>query len=105
MMWPRDPPADLGTRSRRLQLQSAALRNASRDLRRESAMLSTSSIAVAVGAALLAAVVWRFFRYTEYSLYLTTAGGEKQAITSRDHASMLELRNSLNDALATGAHP
>jgi hypothetical protein len=59
-------------------------------------------IAVAVAAAVLAAVAWRFFRYTEYSLYLTTAGGEKEAITSRDRVFMLSLRDTLNDAIAKG---
>jgi ABC-type uncharacterized transport system permease subunit len=60
-------------------------------------------IAVAVAAAVLAAVAWRFFKHTEYGLYLTTAGGEKQAITSRDRAFMLSLREALNDAIAKGS--
>lgn len=65
---------------------------------------TVGGIAVALAAVALVAVVWRFFRYTEYGLYLTTAGGEKQAITSRDRAFMVSLRNALNDAIAKGAH-
>ena len=64
---------------------------------------TSGSISVAVAAAVLAAMAWRFFRYTEYSLYLTTADGEKQAITSRDRAFMLSLREALNDAIAKGS--
>jgi Family of unknown function (DUF6232) len=63
---------------------------------------TTGSIAVGVAAVLLAVLVLRY-QYTEYSLYLTAAGGEKQAITSRDRAFMLSLREALNDAIAKGS--
>jgi hypothetical protein len=55
------------------------------------------STALVVGAVL----AWLFVRHTEYTHYLTTAGGEKQAITSRDRSFMVQLRDTLNDAVAS----
>jgi hypothetical protein len=55
------------------------------------------SAALVVGAVL----AWLFVRHTEYTLYLTTACGEKQAIASRDRSFMVHLRDSLNDALTS----
>jgi hypothetical protein len=60
---------------------------------------------VAVGAGLLALLISRFAKYTEYSLYLTTKGCEQRAITSTHRAFMLALRDSLNDAIAAGSPP
>jgi hypothetical protein len=54
-------------------------------------------VVLTVGAVLAAL----FVRHTGYTLYLTTAGGEKQAITSRDGSFMVHLRDTLNDALAS----
>jgi len=64
---------------------------------------STQGIIWGVAFGAMAALQFRFFRYTHYTLYLTTAGGEKQAVTSQDGAFMVKVRDTLNVALAAGA--
>lgn len=63
----------------------------------------TGGFALAAGAVVAAALAWQFFKDPEHSLYLTTAAGEQPAITSRDRAFMLKLRDMLDGAIASGS--
>jgi hypothetical protein len=63
--------------------------------------LGSGNGAVGLAFAVGAVLAWVLLHRTEYTLYLTTSGGEKQAIASRDRSFMVHLRDTLNDALAS----
>jgi hypothetical protein len=58
-----------------------------------------AGVALCIGSGLLAVLTWALVRHTEYTLFLTTASGEQEAIISRDRSFMVQLRDALNDAL------